>query len=100
MSGSTSNACIIVAHKIGLDLQEVTEHIQSEILESHVRFDEAACRLKLKASNDSLVMQEQVGRLIQVFENYQTGAFTWCVQSQRYGVSSCRRSDGSLEILL
>lgn len=89
-----------MAHKISLDFNIVTEHILAEILESHVRFNEAACRLKFKANNDSLVMQKQVGRLIQVFENFQTGAFMWCVQSQRYGVSGCRRSDGCLEILL
>lgn len=99
-SGSTSNACIITAHKIGPNLDNVTEHLQRQILESRTRFDEASCNLKLEAKNDTLVMQKQVDRLVQVFENFNTGAFTWCTRSKRYGVAECRQPDGSLEILL
>lgn len=89
-----------MAHKIGLNLDRVTEHLQRQILESHARFDEASCKLQLRAKNDGLVMQKQVDRLIQVFEGFNTGSFTWCCRSKRYGVAECRQSDGSLEILL
>lgn len=85
---------------IGTSLDKVTEHLRGQMLESHVRFDEAACNLKMKVINDTLVGQKEVDRLIHVFENYQTGVFTWCSRSERYGVAECRQSDGSLEILL
>lgn len=41
------------------------------MLGSHVRFDEAACKLKIKANNYELVRQKEVDYLIQAFNTRQ-----------------------------
>ncbi|KAI0124155.1 isoprenoid synthase domain-containing protein [Xylariales sp. AK1849] len=79
--------------------QSLNEAVETTVKEFGAccnRFDEAAAKLRRKATEFDSTVQKETDRLIKCYETMQWGCYHWSMQTGRYGVTSDVQQDGSL----